>query len=274
MIRRCALFSALLLMTCEAPAHDPETGTASAIRNEGVMVEVGDTKILFDPIYDNDFDTYQEIPETLASALTVGAAPYDGIDAVFVTHAHGDHFSATGLNAMLAAQPALLLYAPGQAIDMMREAEGWSEDFKGRTRPIVLEFGLVEAYGLEDMEVQAFSIPHAGWPQNHQSLQHYVYRVSFAGGARVMHLGDAAHDAVHYEPHDEALANGKTGIAFVPFWMLLDPAARSTIDDHLNASHVVGIHVPADVPAVLRESGEDFFSVLGETRDIPAQHEH
>lgn len=274
MVHRFAAFIALLLVACETCAHDPEAGHASAIRNEGAMVEVSDTKILFDPIYDNNFGDYHEITPDLASSITRGGAPYDNIDAVFITHAHGDHFSAEGLLQMLAAQPDLAVYAPGQAVDQMYASSAWQGRYADRVHAIDIELGETADLMLGHTNIQAFYIPHAGWPENHQTLQHYIYRVSFDGNGRVMHLGDASHDKNLYAPHDNRFSEGRTGIAFVPFWMLLDPAGREMIDAHLNADHVVGIHVPKNVPAGLIESGEDYFSILGETRQIPVTHQH
>ncbi|MBW0144038.1 MBL fold metallo-hydrolase [Sphingomicrobium clamense] len=274
MTRLLALFALAACSAQPAPAHDPEPGKATAIRNEGVIVEADGRKILFDPIYDNHFEMYHEVPEALSKAIANGNAPYDGVDAVFVTHAHGDHFSPSGLVARLAAQPYVRLFVPAQAVAAMRADANWQDAFEARVEGIDAGFGEMATYALGETRVQALGVPHAGWPARHRDLQHYVYRIDVTESARVMHLGDASHDDQLYEPHAETLASDRTGIAFVPYWMLLDEGGRAMIEGRLNAEHVVGIHVPTDVPAELRASGEDFFSILGETRDIPDTHAH
>lgn len=274
MLRYLSFFALAACTAEQVPAHDPETGKATAIRNEGVIVEADGTKILFDPIYDNNFGDYHEVTAQLAATIASGAAPYDGVDAVFITHAHGDHFSPGGLVAMLAQQPEVRLFAPAQAVASMREAAGWSDEFEARVEPIDVPFGEVATFALEGTQVQALSVPHAGYPARHQDLQHYVYRVSVSESARVLHLGDASHDDALYAPHEDVLASGRSGIAFVPYWMLLEEDGRAMIETRLRADHVVGIHVPSDVPQALKDSGADYFSQLGETRDIPDTHEH
>ena len=62
--------------------------------NEAVMIESGSHKILFDPFFHNDYNTYQLVPEAIRNAIFNGEKPYDAIDIVFISHAHEDHFSA------------------------------------------------------------------------------------------------------------------------------------------------------------------------------------
>ena len=130
--RHRLMLSALLALAAPAAAHDPVTGRASAILNEGVMVEAGAAKVLFDPVYDNAFGRFAELPADLAAAIVSGAPPYDGVDAVFVSHAHGDHFSAGYTVQMLAAQPGLRLFLPVDALALLRAAEGWDDGWLAR----------------------------------------------------------------------------------------------------------------------------------------------
>ena len=68
--------------------------SATYLGNEAVMIESGSHKILFDPFFHNDYNTYQLVPEAIRKAIFNGEKPYDAIDIVFISHAHEDHFSA------------------------------------------------------------------------------------------------------------------------------------------------------------------------------------
>ena len=59
------------------------------------------------------------MPDQMVSALLAGEPPFDEVDAVFVSHVHGDHFSALGMAALLTRRPAVKLYAPAQAVTAM-----------------------------------------------------------------------------------------------------------------------------------------------------------
>ncbi|MCH8980798.1 MBL fold metallo-hydrolase, partial [candidate division KSB1 bacterium] len=52
--------------------------------------------------------------------IFAGQAPYDGVDAVFISHSHGDHFSASDMMRLLRERQDIRLYAPLQAVAAMR----------------------------------------------------------------------------------------------------------------------------------------------------------
>ena len=83
----------LTILACMASSlsHAQE---AFYMANEGVMVTDGDTKILFDPLYPESYGQYLLVPEQMREALFAGEAPFEDVDAIFVSHFHGDHFSA------------------------------------------------------------------------------------------------------------------------------------------------------------------------------------
>jgi len=56
--------------------------------------------------------------------------------------------------------------------------------------------------------------------------------------------------------------------AFPPYWFLTSPQGRNILTDDMNVAISTGIHVPIKVPADLKESGQDYFSLSGETREI------
>lgn len=87
------LLRSLLLVTSLAglnlaQAHD---STAQYMANEGLMVVHGDTKVIFDPLFRNDYGQYLLLPPEMEAALFAGEAPFDGVDAIFISHHHGDH---------------------------------------------------------------------------------------------------------------------------------------------------------------------------------------
>ena len=89
-----AVGSIILLLALGATAfsHEHVSSRAHYLGNEAVMVERGDTKIVFDPLFREDYGQYQRVPAEIEAALMAGTAPFDGIDAVFISHYHDDHF--------------------------------------------------------------------------------------------------------------------------------------------------------------------------------------
>lgn len=266
------IVSAALLATVVS-AHP--VGEARYIANEGVMVQSGDLKILFDPIYSYGFGTYPEVPAETRAAMMAGNAPFDDVDAVFISHAHDDHFDAAGMIDYMLAHDDIRLIAPPQALDKMRETEKWDATLLSRIMaedlPLndsaqhVLDLG--EGHEPATLSVTRLRVPHTGG-ERHLAVENMIYRVTLAPDATVMHLGDADADTDVFEAQSDLFGAVETDTAFAPYWFAYAPGDAKT-RRWLNAEHVIAIHVPIEVPDKLRDSGSDYFSIPGETRPIP-----
>lgn len=262
--------------TVEAPASG---GELTSILNAGVIAEFGPTednraKFLFDPLYDNHFGSLQELTPDLIDAIVAGSPPYDAVDAVFVSHAHGDHFSAGHITAMLAAQPSVQVVAPTQALNAMREEAAWQTRFESRVRAIALDNGETsDSFEISGALIEAFRSPHSGWPDRHANVHNITYRVSIAAGegdyGRVMHMGDADPGAEHYTALQDFLAAHRTGVAMMPFWFYNVEGFDALLDETLNSESAIGVHVPVRVPAALEASGRPYFGGVGQVVEIP-----
>ncbi|MEL6529138.1 MAG: MBL fold metallo-hydrolase [Pseudomonadota bacterium] len=281
-----AAFGASLLVACAGENTEPlepakassTPGNATAILNAGVTADLGEqgqsVKILFDPLYDDHYGSFQQLSEPLIDAIVTGAPPYDNVAAVFVSHAHGDHFSVSQLTRMLAEQPDLRLVAPEQAVEQLRASEKWDTAFDDRITGLSLENGAQsESFEIAGATIEAFRSPHNGWPDRHADVHNITYRVSAPGEAglaqRVMFLGDADPGVEYFEPHAEFLAAKRTSLAIVPFWFLQADDAETLFDATLNTQSVVGMHVPVREPGWLSGSGWDYFTGVGQTAPIP-----
>lgn len=252
---------------------------AISILNAGVMTahETADnagTKFLFDPLYDDHFGSLAQLTPDLIERIISGAPPYDGVDAVFVSHAHGDHFSVSQLTAMLDAQEEVILVLPEQGMQQLREGDDWQAEFEARVRSFALENGEAgEPLTIAGARVEAFRSPHAGWPDRHASVHNITFRVSVPGRAgrvsRVMHLGDADPAPEHYEALEGFLKAQRTGLAMVPFWFTGREDVAQIIDQTLNADSLVAVHVPVKVPERLKQGEWTYFSQVGEVVEIP-----
>lgn len=239
------------------------------LANEGVLIAQGDTKIIFDPLYDNTYNTYQAVPDVLRSALLAAQPPFDNIQALFVSHSHGDHFSAQDVAAFLRAHPQAVVVAPSQAIETLRQAQPATSserliaiELDYDAEPITLSVG--------SLTVEAVRIAHAGGPER-RAIQNILYRVTLPEDGVVIHMGDADPAPANYQPYADHWRAKRTDVAFPPYWFFREATTQTYLSQGLNAKRSVGVHVPVDVPAELRASGADFFSQPGESRTISVQ---
>jgi L-ascorbate metabolism protein UlaG (beta-lactamase superfamily) len=264
--------SYILLLGAASVAVAQDESSIQYLANEGVMVRHAETSILFDPLFNNSFGQYQLVPGDMRAAIMAGKAPYDNVDAVFISHYHDDHFSAADVLQLMKAQTGIHLYAPAQAVVAMREIAADSDEqlFERVT-------GLDLAYGdspvsirTENLTIDAAYVPHSGWPTARTDVQNIVFRVALDGSSTVMHMGDADARVVHFAADEEYWEEEQVDLALPPYWFFGSDDGREILESRINIRHSIGIHVPdkysnpENVPAGL--SNYDIFTRPGEGR--------
>ena len=263
----------IFLIAVSAAAAGQETSTVRYLANEGVMIAHGDTKILFDPLFENSYVWYQRVPPSMRDAIFAGIAPYDRVDAVFISHVHGDHFSARDVLRLLQEREEIRLYAPAQAVTEMRElASSDIESVFDRVTIFDLEYGDAPVFVRTDgLLIEAVHVPHRGWPTARTDIQNIAFRITLEDTSTVLHLGDADARLVHFEQDENFWDERRVDLAFPPYWFFRSADGREILEDWVRASHSIGIHVPAefgeDASTIPEELlGEDLFTQPGEGR--------
>jgi L-ascorbate metabolism protein UlaG (beta-lactamase superfamily) len=255
------------------PPPEPKA-KAHYLANEGVLIVAGETRIVFDPLFRNAFDTYRLLPPELERALFAGEPPFTGLDAVFISHYHEDHFSPADILRLLKERPDLRLYAPAQAVSQIRKLAQDGDDVFSRVTEIRLAYKDAPAtFDAGDLLVEAVRIPHAGWPDRQVDTENIAYRVTLDESTTVAHLGDSDTSLVHFD-HDAAYWGKRTlDMAFPPYWYFESEDGRRVLDERLKPAHAIGIHVPVEMTSPEKRSPDlakrDLFVTPGETRDIP-----
>lgn len=258
----------LSLASAPAAAHDP--AEAKYLGNEGLLVSRGETKILFDAFYAESFSgQYSLVPDALESAMMKGETPFDGVDAIFVTHIHPDHFNSRKIIAYMRAHPNVRLYAGLDVVGAIRAADASSDPLMQRVISVHVAPGQGPArFAVDSLEIEAFAVPHNG----NGPIPHFAYRVTLEAATTVMHLGDAADDDRHYAPYQPELDRRRTDVAFAPYWMLITESGKRVLQQRIRPAKTIGIHVEdeerKDPAAARRQAGADLFIEPGETRPI------
>ncbi len=256
----------ILLFSFNSNAHNHQA-QATYLGNEGIMIVEGGYKILFDPFFHNGYNNYQLVPDDIRHAIFNNKPPYDAIDAIFISHAHGDHFAADDMLKFLDTHPNTKLIAPNQAIMRLKVLKG-SGKIMNQTTAIKLNYGDKEqTINFDGLHIEVVRIPHAGWPGRAQ-VENLVFRVTLNNTVTVMHMGDADPNESHFTPHKKHWKNKRTTTAFPPYWFFTSEDGQIILDEHLNVESSVGIHVPIKIPASLEMTGKKYFSKPSETINL------
>lgn len=263
----------LAALSAATYADDEAAWQTHYLANAGVMVAKGDIKVLFDPFFRNDYGLYDLVSPETEAAIFAAESPWDGIDAVFISHHHGDHFDPALVMRYLKSRPAVRLYAPQQAVDaFLASDEAVNETFADRINSLKLERGSPAVrFELEGLTIEAVRVAHGGWPTRHANVENIIYRVTLDDTTTVVHLGDADAGRQHYAPHQAYWQERATDLALIPVWMMLTNKGRYVLDEYVDADHEIGMHVYksiADDPEDREPKfeGLDIFTQPGEVR--------
>jgi L-ascorbate metabolism protein UlaG (beta-lactamase superfamily) len=274
MYKIASLITGCLLLSGAAAAHEAG-GTVHYLANEGVMAVHGDTKVAFDPLFNEDFGQYRLLPGHMRAAFIAGDAPFDGIDAVFISHYHDDHFDPDEMLTFLRTRDDVRLYAPQQAVDAMRALATGTTDLFERVQAVDLAYGdAPAAFAMPGLRIGVVRIPHSGWPESLLDVQNLAWRITFDNGPTVLHLGDADTRDAHFVGDAAYWDAYRANIAFPPYWFFLSRSGLDVLNERLKPLLAIGIHVPADVPQPTDQrspplDGVDLFTTPGEIRSIP-----
>lgn len=267
-----SVFGIVLALTFSFNACAQE---AFYMANEGVMVTDGETKVLFDPLYPESYGQYLLVPSEMRQALFSGEAPFQGVDAIFISHFHGDHFSAEDLIALMQTQTGVSLYAPQQAVLEMRTlATADEQSIFSRVHPVSLQYGDAPVtMEMNDLLVEAVRIPHSGWPTGRLNVENIVWRVTLNENTTVVHMGDADPNDEHFALDPEYWDRVDPDMAFPPYWFFASEAGKRILENRVSARNNVGVHVPQQIPGnplsrPLELRDADLFTRPTETRSL------
>jgi len=228
-----------------ALAQADDAVIAKYLANAGVLITLGETKIVFDPLFDQDFGIYERVPKDI---------------------------SPERMLQLLIARPGLQLFGPSQAVDSM-PVDPADADLRGRLHAVELDLEGTFTQVVGEIEVSAVRIPHSGWPTRHADIDNIAFRVSLGDAATVLHMGDALTDPAFFDERAGHWAERTLDLALPPYWFFLSNGGKKILDDHIHATEVIGVHVPGsmpDSPAQYPEEirGRTLFSVPGEEKRI------
>ena len=241
------------------------------LANEGLLVRSANSKVLFDPIFRNNYNNYQLVPAEIEAKMFAAEPPFDDVSAVFVSHAHGDHFSASDMLRYLRRNSGVVLYAPAEATEsLLFFVEDDEQELLSRIVGMDINYGdpaMEVAAG--DITIEAFHIPHAGWPDRKPEVQNIAFRVTL-DDITVLHMGDADTRDQHFEIDAERWAARHIDAAFPPYWYFTSENGVAVMRDRLTPGMAVGVHVPIKLDPRYSAGLEDvdLFRRPGETRSI------
>lgn len=266
---------ALLLLATGSFAIARAESEARYIANAGVMIVSGETKVVFDPLFSEDFDQYDLVPADTQKRMITGAPPFDAIDAVFVSHSHDDHFDPQLMLEFLHRNEEVRFFGPDQAMSALRDADAAAVDaVSDRLNVVSPQYGAAPVeFRIDGMHIAAIRIPHDGWPDYMSDVENIAFSVILDSATTVVHLGDADSGIEHFQNNGEFWRARHHHLALPPYWFFIRAQGKKVLEESIAADHAIGVHVPTRMPddpqsRPLEFAGFDLFTRPGEIRHV------
>ena len=209
------------------------------LANEGVLLSVGDKKVLIDALFDKPNPEYRAPAPEVVDSLVKGTPPFDGVDLLLVTHDHPDHFDAALAARYMAASTGTTLVGPADAVASLRKAAGeaWA-GIEPRVVSLDLKVGERAAREFKGIPVTAFRTLHSGDRESPMNLLFLLEMDDW----RVFHEGDAPSNVEAISGF--GLGNPPIDLDLVHYWYPLEPKAAKLLQEVLKPAHIALMHLP------------------------------
>jgi L-ascorbate metabolism protein UlaG (beta-lactamase superfamily) len=239
-----------LLLTARAPTAPPANSQNSAsatvryVANAGVLVTIGNVRVLIDAPIRDGIAPYATSSAAERERLERALPPYDGIDAVLITHWHEDHFSPEAVAAHLAKNRRAVVVSSPEVIERVRAVGTGVSD--ARLRAILPQPGASQLATIGGLPIRVLRLRHN--PARRLPEQHVGFLIG--NGPTVLHTGDADPQADNF-----ALLRDlpRVELALVPYWFVLTEANRQFVSEAIRPRRIAAMHLPpADAEDVAR----------------------
>ncbi|MBT5420171.1 MAG: MBL fold metallo-hydrolase, partial [Candidatus Cloacimonetes bacterium] len=122
------------------------------VGNSGFLLNIGDKKILIDALF-KGFEGNYELPQQVQDKLTNAQAPFDNMNLILVTHAHGDHINPDMVRQHLQNNPKAIFASTQQMVDALNDSTDCCIGFNPTKEKS-------ESKIINDISVEAFYLPH------------------------------------------------------------------------------------------------------------------
>lgn len=213
-----------------------ESNSITYVCNAGVMLQIGNRKILIDGLCRSETPIFKNTPEMIREQIIKGIPPFDNIDVILVTHSHDDHFEASSISWVLENNPNTIVISNTEVISRIRVYVSVTEH--NRLIQLDIEAGCTEKVRFNGMEVTAFSMRHDGEMYKHVNNLAYLIKC----GMTVLSLGDAAPIKDNFESLNLKQYGIDILLANFPYAGL--PSARRIVREYISPERVFILHLP------------------------------
>ncbi len=207
--------------------------------NEGVLLEADSGKIMIDGFIQESYAIYDGLTESAGRQLAAASGPFSNITIALASHRHFDHFQPDPACRFMRASPSTLIVTSPEVVALAKDRCRAFAPSHRNLQQVIPALGVPHQVKRNGLTVEIFPLSHGSG--KYAAIQNYGHLVTL-GGMTVIHIGDAAMDSKDFILAN--LQNRQIDIALIPYWFLVQSSGRLLVEQYLNATHKIAVHIP------------------------------
>ena len=208
------------------------------VGNVGFLISIGDKKILIDALF-KGFEGNYELPQEIQDKLTKAQPPFDDVDLILVTHAHGDHVDLDMVRQHMQNNPKAIFASTQQLVDVLNDSTDRWIGFNPTKEKS-------ESKVISDISVEAFYLPHG--------TEARIINIGFlisVNGITIFQTGDADFDQFTFEEFRALqLPEKDIDLSFIQHYYLIgDSLHTKFVREAIGGKYIFPIHYHFATPA-------------------------
>ena len=207
------------------------------VGNSGFLIEIGDNKILIDALF-KGFKGAYNLPQEIQSKLSLAQAPFNDVDLILVTHAHGDHINPDMVRQHMQNNPKAIFASTKQMIDAYKDTTDRCIGFNPTEEKSDIKV-------IDGINIEAFYLPHG----SDSRIINIGFLIS-VDGVTIFQTGDVDFDQFTFEKFRAFnLPEKKIDLLFIQHYYLRgDSLSDKFIKEAISAKYILPIHYHFTTP--------------------------
>jgi Tol biopolymer transport system component/L-ascorbate metabolism protein UlaG (beta-lactamase superfamily) len=254
-MKRIIIFLLLSFIVVSSYAQPGRVGV-TYVGNAGFMISIGDKKILIDALFKGFEGSYQ-LPQEVQNKLRLAQAPFDDVDLIIVTHAHGDHIDPDMVRQHMQNNPGAIFASTRQLVDALNAVDTL-DVFKARRISFDPLKGESEVKNIRGIKIETFNLPHG----TDARIINIGFLIS-VNGITLFQTGDADFDQYSFDEFRSfKLPEREIDLAFIQHYYLDgDSLSTKFVMEGIGGDYILPIHYHFTTPpfdsAIVRENYPD-----------------
>lgn len=207
------------------------------VGNAGFLINIGDKKILIDALF-KGFEGDYGVPLEVQNKLTSAQAPFNDVDLILVTHAHGDHIDPDMVRQHMQNNSKAFFASTQQLVDALQDSTDRWIGFKPTKEKS-------DSQVISGISVEAFYLPHG----TDARIINIGFLIS-ANGITFFQTGDADFDQFTFEEFQTfKLPERNIDLSFIQHYYLRgDSLSTKFVKDGIGGKYIFPIHYHFTTP--------------------------